>query len=103
MLFSYQQFRLYHINGELIQEVSIPNAKQVYDQQYIREGIDSWLEVIYNDGTIAAYSAEDGSLLYETSKETPDASLYEEFFTDKLRIESPLHGCLLYTSDAADD
>lgn len=92
MLFSYQQFRLYQINGELIQEVSIPTAEQVYDQQYIREGTDSWLEVIYNDGTTAVYSAKDGSLLSERLEEIPDASLYEEFFTEKLRIESPLHG-----------
>lgn len=92
MLFSYHQFRLYQKNGELLKEVSLPNAAQVYDQQFIRGGKDSWLEVTYNDGTISAYSAKDGSLLYEKSGKIPDLSLAEEFFTDHLRIESPLHG-----------
>ena len=48
--------------------------------------------MLYNDGTSRIYSAKDGSLLYEKSGEKPDSSLYEEFFTDQLRIISPLHG-----------
>lgn len=92
MLFSYDEFRLYDIGGTLLSETEIPNAEQVYDQQYLRDGDGSRLEVIYNDGTVAAYSAEDGSLLYERKGEKPDRSLYEEFVTDTLRIESPLHG-----------
>ncbi len=92
MLFSYGQFRLYGIGGELIKEVSIPNAGQVYDQQYVRDGGQSWLEVIYNDGTVLAYSAKDGNLMRKAFGEKPDLTLYEEFFTDCLRVESPLHG-----------
>ena len=92
MLFGYDEFVLYDMSGQIIKNVFIPDAEQVYDQQYRRDDNGSRLEVIYNDGTIRAYSAEDGSLLSETIGETPDLSLYEEFFTDKLRIESPLHG-----------
>lgn len=92
MLFSYQQFQVFHRDGTLIKKVSIPDADQIYNQQFIRDGENSWLEIIYNDGTIRAYSAKDGSFLYEKTKEKPDSTLYEEFFTDELRIESPLHG-----------
>jgi len=92
MLFSYDEFLLFDMNGQIIKNVFIPNAEQVYDQQYRRDEDGSYLQVIYNDGTICAYSAQDGSVLYETAGELPDLSLYEEFFTDTLRIESPLHG-----------
>jgi len=92
MLFTYDQFRLYGKDGKLIKEETIPNASQVYDQQYRREREDSYLEVIYNDGTISAYSAKDGSLLYEKEGERPDGTFQEEFYTEKLVIQSPLHG-----------
>lgn len=92
MLFSYDRFRLYDTDGTLLTETEIPDAAQVYDQQYIRDEEGSRLEVIYNDGTVTAYSAGDGKLLYEKQGEKPDKGMYEEFFTDTLRIESPLHG-----------
>ena len=92
MLFSYKQFRVYDISGALIKEVDIPNANQVYDQQFIREGNESYLEVTYNDGTLLTFNARDGNLISEEKIEKPDLSLYEEFYTDTLRIESPLHG-----------
>ena len=38
------------------------------------------------------YSASDGSVISEEKGEMPDQSLYEEFDTDNIRIESPLHG-----------
>lgn len=92
MLFSYDEFRLYDMDGTLLTETEIPDAAQVYDQQYIRDVDGSRLEVIYNDGTVTAYSAGDGSRLYEKKGEKPDQNMYEEFVTDTLRIESPLHG-----------
>lgn len=92
MLFSYKQFRVYDINGTLIKEVDIPDASQVYDQQFIREDGKSRLEVTYNDGKLLAYDARDGTLLSEKQIEKPDLSLDEEFYTDSFRIESPLHG-----------
>lgn len=87
MLFSYKQFRVYDINGALINEVDIPNASQVYDQQFIRDDNESYLEVTYNDGTLLTYNARDGNLVSEEKIEKPDLSLYEEFYTDSLRIE----------------
>lgn len=92
MLFRYDAFRLYAMDGTVLAEVAIPEAEQVYDQQYRRDEAGSRLEVTYNDGTIRAWSAADGALLWEQAGTPPDGTLYEEFFTDRLRITSPLHG-----------
>lgn len=92
MLFSVEGFRVYKIEGDLIAEMEIPDAGQVYDQQYIRDEKGSRLEVIYYDGRRVGYDGKDGKVLYETVGEKPDESLYEEFYTDALRMESPLHG-----------
>lgn len=92
MLFRYDGFRIYDKEGNVIVDKKIENAEEVYDQQYRRNTEECYLEVIYNDGTIRYYSALDGSLLDERKGEAVDLSLYEEFFTDTLRIESPLHG-----------
>lgn len=90
MLFRHDGFRLYGKDGTVIAEQSIPDPEQVYDQQYRRA--EGYLEVIYNDGLIRRYSATDGRLLSEEHGEVPDETMYEEFFTDQLRITSPLHG-----------
>lgn len=92
MLFSYQGFRIYDKNGNLVVDKILENADQVYDQQYCRNAEECYLEVTYNDGTIQDYSALDGRLMNERKGEAVDLSLYEEFFTDTFRIESPLHG-----------
>lgn len=92
MLFNYKNFRLYSIDGNIIYSQDIPYEAQVYDQQYRRTGNESYLEVIYNDGTRRYYSAENGTLISEEIGEKPDFSLYEEFETERFRIESPLHG-----------
>lgn len=92
MLFRYDAFRLCAMDGTVLADVDIPDAEQVYDQQYRRDESGSYLEVIYNDGLVRSYSAVDGGLLSESRGEAPDTTLYEEFFTDRLRITSPLHG-----------
>ena len=92
VLFSSKEFWIYGVDGELLTDVPIPDPEQVYDQQFIREGEDSFLTVTYNDGKICTYSAADGSLLKGETGERPDLSLNEEFLTDRLRIEAPLHG-----------
>lgn len=92
MLFSYKGFQVYDVNGNLINEVTIPDAKQVYDQQFRRKGNKSYLEVIYNDGTTIHYDAKDGSFISKENIAKPDLSLDEEFNTDTYKIESPLHG-----------
>lgn len=92
MLFRYDQFRIYDIDGRLISEVEIPDAEEVYDQQYKREDMQSFLEVIYNDGRVLVYDGTDGHLQEERKEEQLDQSLHEVFYTDRLRIESPLHG-----------
>lgn len=92
MLFSYDKFRLYKTDGTIINETEIPNAKQVYDQQYRRKAGKDYLEVIYNDGSKIKYSALDGSIIEQTKGKTPDLSLKETFYTQKYKIVSPLHG-----------
>jgi nitrite reductase/ring-hydroxylating ferredoxin subunit len=50
------------------------------------------LKVIYNNGLVRCYSALDGSVISEVQGEKPDSDLSEEFYTDNLKIVSPLHG-----------
>ena len=92
MLFSYTGFRLYSREGKLLTEVPLPDAEQVYDQQYRREPDGSCcLEVIYNSGLRRVYSAQDGTLLREQQGKVPSNTLEEEFLTDRLRIVSAAH------------
>lgn len=92
MAFSYQGFRIYDAAGQVVCDVTLPDAENIYDQQFRREAERSYLEVIYYDGRICRYDAADGTLLEEETGTPPDPDLYEEFETDTLRIESPLHG-----------
>lgn len=92
MLFSYKHFRVCGLTGDVIAEVEIPDAEEVYDQQFIRDGEISYLEVIYNDGRILTYDAGTGELLSESTGETPDMTLNEVFYTEDYKIEAPLHG-----------
>ena len=92
MYFSYDSFTVCNLDGTVIKTVSIPNAKEVYDQQFKRDGSHSFLEVSYYNGDIKKYSADNGELFEETKSDKPDSGLDEEFETDTLRVESPLHG-----------
>lgn len=92
MLFRYDHFGIFDRDGNLIAEQDIPDAAQVYDQQFRREGSGSWLEVTWYDGTVRNYNALDGTLLSTKNIAPPDASLYEEFEAGGLRVERPLHG-----------
>jgi hypothetical protein len=90
MLFSIDSFRLYKIDGELLAETAFEEG--IYDQQYRRAQGRSYLEVTWHDGTVREYSAANGEALSEYTVPPPNPNLQEEFFTDKLRIISPLHG-----------
>lgn len=92
MLFRYDAFRLYSVDGKILCEVELPDAANVYDQQYLRDADDCYLEVTWYDGTVRKYSAVDGKCTDERHIAPPDTSLAEEFTTDTLRVESPLHG-----------
>lgn len=91
VLFGYQGFRVYGIDGGLIADVGLPDVVSIYDQQFYREEDKSYLEVIWYDGTVRQYSAADGSLIGEKQQEAPSKDLYEEFFTDRYRFASELH------------
>ncbi len=90
MFFSYDKFELYALSGELIKSQAIPNAKEVYDQQYRKEE-NSYLDVIYNDGSILSYSAVDGKLLAQKEQVEVTKDLSESFETNKYIINSSLH------------
>lgn len=92
MLYRYDQFRVYTLDGKAINETILPNPQQVTDQQYRRAGDACWLEVLYSDGTIRNYSAQDGSLLSEEKGDAPDPNLVEEFLTNQYRIVRQVHG-----------
>lgn len=92
MLFSYKQFAIYDMEGNMTAEIKLPDPESVYDQQYKREGQKSYLEVTYRDGKLLTYDADSGELLSESFAETPEKALDEEFYTDDFRVEAPLHG-----------
>jgi len=92
MLFRYDRFYLFALEGGPIAELQFPDAANVYDTQYRRDETGSYLEVFYNSGMVRSYSAADGALLSERMEEPPDSSMEEEFFTEDYRIVSPLHG-----------
>lgn len=91
MLFSYDGFRIYNNEGRLEAEGSFPDPEKIYDQQFRRNGEKSWLDVIWYDGTVRAYSSEDGTLISEEKKEAYSKDLKEEFITEKYRFVSELH------------
>jgi len=91
MLFGYKKFRIYDMAGNIVGEQDMPDAANIYDQQFVRENGNSWLEVIWYDGTRRCYSAADGSLISEKLGDIPRKDLYEEFFTERYRIVSNLH------------
>ena len=62
MLFDYRGFRLYDMEGKLIKEVQIPEAEQIYDQQY-HKGSGN-LVVLYKNA-LRIYSGDDGDLVFE--------------------------------------
>lgn len=92
MLFDFQNFCIYDKQGNLIAETKLPDPEHIYDQQYEKSDDGSWLKVIWYDGTVRRYDGGDGRLLEETREEPPAEDLYEEFYTEKYRITSPLHG-----------
>lgn len=91
MLFSYDGFRIYDNEGRLEAEGSFPDPEKIYDQQFRRNGEKSWLDVIWYDGMVRAYSSEDGTLISEEKKEAHSKDLKEEFITEKYRFVSELH------------
>lgn len=91
MLFGYESFCIYDMAGNLITQVQLPDARTIYDQQFIKREENSWLEVTWYDGIRRCYSAEDGSLISQETREVPEKDLFEEFFTDHYRIASSLH------------
>ncbi len=91
MLFGPQGFCIYDMEGNLLVKEELPDEAHIYDQQFRKTGEGSWLEVIWYDGTVCCYSAEDGRMISKERGQEPEKDLYEEFFTDKYRIESSLH------------
>ena len=90
MLFNYEQFCIFNQNGEKLVQVTLPDAEQIYDQQYRRNKKGSYLEVTWYDGTIRTYG-ENGELISEKKDKAPSKELEETFLTTQYEIQSPLH------------
>ncbi len=90
MLFDYQGFYTFDQEGKLIAQGKLPDAEQIYDQQFIRDARSSYLEVTWYDGTVRKYGM-DGFLLEQLQQEAPAREMEEEFLTDRYRIVSRLH------------
>ncbi len=90
-LFDINGFKVFDKNGKCLADVELPDPDRIYDQQFRRESSDSWLEVIWYDGTVREYSSADGTLLSEKKTDPPSKDLEEEFLTSKYRIVSTLH------------
>lgn len=91
MLFNYKKFSIYDQAGTKVTELELPDPDQIYDQQFIRQERESYLEVTWYDGVRRQYSASDGKLISEKNGTPPDKSLLEEFVTDQYKIVSSLH------------
>lgn len=91
MLYRFDRFYLFDRDGTEIMEFEIPNAQEVYDQQFRRNGDESWLEIVYWDGTARGYSAKNGTLIWENHGVIPEEVLVENFETDHWTIRAPLH------------
>lgn len=92
MLFSYRGFRICEVDGAVVAEVEMPDAGQIYDQQYVRDGDGERLEVTYSDGTMLVYDGQTGEMVSESPGEKPQMDADEEYFTQAYRIVAPLHG-----------
>ncbi len=91
MLFRYDKFRICDFDGNIIADVELPNAKEVYDQQFRKMDTGYYLEVFYNDGKIDRYDAGNGELLETIAGERPDPSLCEVFETADCQIISEMN------------
>lgn len=91
MLFNYQGFQVYNMEGGLVAQERLPDAESIYDQQFIKKEEGSYLEVIWYNGMVRHYSAADGTIVAETMGDAPSKDLYEEFYIGQYRIESSLH------------
>jgi len=91
MLFSFRGFAIYDMDGNLINQIELPDAAQIYDQQFRKDEDASCLEVTWYDGTVRCYDAGSGSMISEIKGDAPKKDLYEEFYTDRYRIASALH------------
>ena len=95
-----QRFLLYSSTGLRVQDragnrfadISFPQAEAVYDPQMVRDAEGERLEVAYNDGNVLRFAAEDGQRLPDEQRQPHSPDMTEEFFTNRWRIVSPLHG-----------
>lgn len=92
MLFSIRGFRIVDPSGRVLAETTFPDADRMYDQQFVREGGESRLEVTYYDGRVERYDAADGHRLGTDQIEPPDSSLNMEYRTEHYLVTAPLHG-----------
>lgn len=101
MLFSERGFQIYSMDGQLVQNMDLPDSKNIYDQQFRRNKDEEvHLEVTWYDGCVRTYSAKDGTQLKEYYIDQPSKDLAETFETEKFIFETSLHGSTeVYTAE----
>ena len=86
-----RDFAIFRRDGAQAAFKELPNADRIYDQQVIREGSDSVIEITYYDGTIDTYDGTTGKQLGSEKGEAPDRSLHESLVTEHYVIENQIH------------
>jgi len=103
LLFRHDQLYLLSIQGKLLAQIEFPHSDEIYDQQLRREDGECWLEIFYRDGRVQAYSAKDGSFLWEQRRDAYQGDLEERFMTCRWEIQAPLHGApVVYDKETGD-
>lgn len=112
MMFDTDGFTVLNMQGQIISQTSLSDPEQEYDQEFRRDGLSSWLEVTWYDGTQRLYSASDGSLTEERKVQAPEKEIKETFTAGPYEVTRSLHdspeisdsktGKLLKTLDTKD-
>ena len=86
MQFGSASFRILDKAGNVaVDETPLP--ENTADPRYVRDGEDSYLEVLCKDGSVIRYDGATGAVVGEDKTDPPDMQT-EEFVTDRFRIVS---------------
>ena len=91
LLSTERDFSVYWLDGRRVIHKELPDPDQIYDQQYIRQGQDSVLEITYNDGTVDLYDGLTGKKTGSEKREVPDKTLHETLETEHFIVENRIH------------
>lgn len=97
LFYDSKALRITDKTGNVKVECAFDDPDTVYDTQFRRSGSGDYLEVIYKDGRIDKYSADDGKI-FETEKgDVPNTDLSETCETEHYIMYSPADGDTVIT------